>query len=154
MDLLIDELDAEDLDTRQAAAVALGRIGDRKATLALVAALTIRELALPAAGALARLGDGEAFDALIGLLGHADTAVRQAVIAALNSIGHPDMPERIVGLLDDPNPVVRESAVRIAGYFGYAACADGSSPAPTPPRRSAARPWTPAVFDTPAPFPR
>jgi len=124
VDLLISELDAEDLDTRQAAVVALGRIGDRKATLPLVTALGDPELALPAAGALARLGDPEAYDALMGLLGHADSAVRQAVIAALNSIGHPKTPERVAGLLEDPNPVVRESAVRIAGYFGYPSCAD------------------------------
>ncbi len=30
------------------------------------------------------------------------------------------MPARVGALLDDPNPVVRESAVKIAGYFGYA----------------------------------
>jgi len=124
VDLLIGELDAEDLETRQAAVVALGRIGDRKATLPLVGALGDPELALPAAGALARLGDPEAYDALMGLLGHPDSAVRQAVIAALNSIGHPKMAEHIAGLLEDPNPVIRESAVRIAGYFGYAGCAD------------------------------
>jgi HEAT repeat protein len=122
VDLLIEQLQAEDLDTRQAAAVALGRIGDRRATPALVAALTDPELALPAAGALAHLGDGDAFEALLGLLGHGDTAVRQAVIAALNSIGHADMPARIAALLDDPDPVVRESAVRVAGYFGYREC--------------------------------
>jgi PAS domain S-box-containing protein len=122
--LLIDQLRAEDLDTRQAAALALGRIGDRRATDALVAAVGDPELALPAAGALARLGDSDAFEALLGLLDHADTAVRQAVIAALNSIGHPDMPRRIVVLLDDTSPVVRESAVKIAGYFGYRECLD------------------------------
>ncbi len=27
-------------------------------------------------------------------------------------------------MLDDPSPFVRESAVRVAGYFGYAACVD------------------------------
>ena len=27
-------------------------------------------------------------------------------------------------MLDDPNPRVRESAVKIAGYFGYPECAD------------------------------
>ena len=43
-------------------------------------------------------------------------------IAALNSIGHADMPARIIALLDDPDPIVRESAVRIAGYFGYPEC--------------------------------
>jgi HEAT repeat protein len=122
--LLIDQLGAEDLDTRQAAAVALGRIGDRRATDALLATLSDPELALPAAGALARLGDSDAFEALLGLLDHGDTAVRQAIIAALNSIGHPDMPARIVVLLDDVNPVVRESAVKIAGYFGYRECLD------------------------------
>jgi HEAT repeat protein len=124
VDLVIDQLGAEDLDTRQAAAVALGRIGDRKATPALVAALSDAELALPAAGALAHLGGGDAFEALLGLIGHGDSAVRQAAIGALNSIGHADMPSRIVALLDDPNPVVRESAVRIAGYFGYRECLD------------------------------
>jgi HEAT repeat protein len=122
--LLIDQLRAEDLDTRQAAAVALGRIGDRRATRPLVATLTDPELALPAAGALARLGDGDAFEALLGLLGHVDSAVRQAAIAALNSIGHREMPARIVALLDDANPVIRESAVKIAGYFGYPECID------------------------------
>jgi len=124
VDLLIDQLAAEDLEIRQAAVVALGRIGDRKATRALVAALADPELQLPVAGALARLGDQDAFEALLGLLDHADTAVRQAAIAALNSIGHPDMPARVGLLLDDPNPVVRESAVKIAGYFGYAGCAE------------------------------
>ena len=122
VDLLIDQLQAEDLDTRQAAAVALGRIGDRRATGALVAALADPELALPAAGALAHLGDGDAFEALLGLLGHGEIAVRQAAIAALNSIGHADMPARIVALLDDADAIVRESAVRIAGYFGYREC--------------------------------
>ena len=37
----------------------------------------------------------EPFEALVELLGHGDTAVRQAAIGALNSIGHPDMPARV-----------------------------------------------------------
>lgn len=122
VDLLIEQLRAEDLDTRQAAAVALGRIGDARATAALADSLSDPELALPAAGALARIGDGAAFGALMALVGHDDTAVRQAAVAALNSIGHADMPIRIVTLLDDANPNVRESAVKIAGYFGYPQC--------------------------------
>jgi hypothetical protein len=101
--------------------------------------LTDPELALPAAGALAHLGDGDAFEALFGMLGHGDTAVRQAVIAALNSIGGAEMPARITALLDDPNPIVRDSAVRIAGYFGHRGASAGSSNcAPTRRRRSAA----------------
>ncbi len=120
--LLIEQLRAEDLDTRQAAAVALGRIGDPGATAALVAALQDPELALAAAGALARIGDQGAFPALLQLVGNRDVAVRQAAIAALNSIGHPEMPGHIVQLLEDPDPVVRESALKIAGYFGYPDC--------------------------------
>jgi HEAT repeat protein len=119
---LLEQLQAEDLDTRQAAAVALGRIGDRRATAPLVAALEERELTMVAAGALARIGDGAAFEALVTRLGDPDAAIRQAVIAALNSIGHSDMPGRIAILLTDADPIVRESALKIAGYFGYPDC--------------------------------
>jgi len=121
---LIEQLHAEDLDTRQAAAVALGRIGDRRATAPLVAALDDSELTLAAAGALARIGDSSAFEGLVTRLGYPDAAIRQAVIAALNSIGHPEMPQRIAALLTDPDPIVRESALKIAGYFGYSDCLD------------------------------
>jgi HEAT repeat protein len=122
--LLVEQLRAEDLETRQAAAVALGRIGDRRATPALIEALRERGLAIPAAGALARIGNRDAFESLIAMLGEKDAAIRQAVIAALNSIGHPDMAARIAQRLDDADPLVRESALRIAGYFGYPRCLD------------------------------
>jgi HEAT repeat protein len=120
--LLIDQLRVEDLETRQAAAVALGRIGDARATPALIDALRDAELAVPAAGALARIGDRDAFEGLLALLGERDPATRQSAIAALNSIGHPDMASRIAARLTDPEPLVRESAIRIAGYFGYPEC--------------------------------
>jgi HEAT repeat protein len=120
--LLIEQLHAEDLETRQAAVVALGRIGDRRATAPLVAALEDTELAVAVAGALARIGAPDAFEPLMARLGEPDSAVRQAVIAALNSIGHPEMPRRILRLLDDADATVRESALRIAGYFGYPEC--------------------------------
>ena len=120
--LLAEQLKAEDLETRQAAAVALGRIGDRRAAAALIEALSDREVAVAAAGALARIGDAAAFEPLMRLLGDTDSAIRQAAIAALNSIGHPAMPERIAGLLASTDATVRESALRIAGYFGYAQC--------------------------------
>jgi HEAT repeat protein len=123
--LLAEQLQAEDLETRQAAAVALGRIGDRRATAALVAALSDREMAVPAAGALARIGDANAFEPLIDLLGDPDAGIRQSAIAALNSIGHPSMPGRIAALVTDSDPIVRESALKVAGYFGYSECLDG-----------------------------
>ena len=37
------------------------------------------------------------------------------------------MAARVPSLLGDPDPLVRESAVEIAGYFGYASCVDGCS---------------------------
>jgi HEAT repeat protein len=43
-------------------------------------------------------------------------------VAALNSIGHPQMEATVAGRLSDPSPGVRESAARIAGYFGYVSC--------------------------------
>lgn len=125
VDLLIEQLGAEDLDTRHAAIVGLGRIGDRRATLPLIDLLSRDPASIVVtAGALARLGDARAFETLIALIGHPDAAVRQAVIAALNSIGHPDMARRLGPLLSDPDSHVRESAVRIAGYFGYDECAE------------------------------
>lgn len=123
--LLTAQLLDGELETRQAAAVALGRIGDANAVPALIEALQDQpSLAVLAAEALAKIGDRRAFEALLGMLGHPQLVVRQAAVAALNSLGHPDMPRRLVPLLEDPNPWVRESAVKIAGYFGYPECVD------------------------------
>jgi HEAT repeat protein len=123
VDLLVEQLSAEDLETQLAAVAALGRLGDRRATPALVPLLDRdRDVAVAASAALARIGDPAAFEALVPLLGSGDATVRQAAIGALNSLGHPDMASRIVALLQSPDPLLRESAVRIAGYFGYREC--------------------------------
>jgi HEAT repeat protein len=125
-DLLIAQLDAEDLETRLAAVVALGRIGSIRAVPALTSLLNADpELVMVTTAALGKIGDRRAFEALLGLLGHADAAVRLGAIAALNSLGHPDMPGQIETLLTDSNPLVRESAVKIAGYFAYDNCIEG-----------------------------
>jgi HEAT repeat protein len=124
-ELLIENLETEDFETRLAAVFALGRIGDARAVPSLVGILSSdHELVIAAAGALAKIGDRRAFEPLLSLLGHPQAAVRQSAIAAINSIGHPEMPQRAVSLLNDPHPHVRESAIRIAGYFGYAECID------------------------------
>ncbi len=121
--LLIEQLHAEDLDTRRAAVMAIGRIGDPLAVPELIRLLSDDpELIIPTAGALAKIGDRQAFEALLPLLGHRNPAVRQAVIGALNSIGHPDMGDAMADLMQSDNPLVRESAIRIAGYFGYPQC--------------------------------
>jgi HEAT repeat protein len=120
VDLLVAQLAAEDDATRLAAITALGRVGDRRATPALIDALDDSpEIVVAAAAALAKLGDARAFEPLLRLVAHRDPSVRQATIGALNSLGHPDMPARVAVMLDDSDPRVRESAVRIAGYFGY-----------------------------------
>ena len=76
--LLIEQLEAEELETRQAAVIALGRIGDAQAVPALTRVLTADdELAIATAGALANIGDRRAFDPLLSLLGHPEAAVRQ-----------------------------------------------------------------------------
>lgn len=126
LDVLTAQLVRGDIDTRRAAAVALGRIGDRRAVPALIDVLSESEpmLLAPVAGALAHLGDERAFEPLIALLGQRDPAARQAVIGALNSIGHPAMAARIADLLSSSDPNVRQSAAKIAGYFGYPDAAD------------------------------
>ena len=117
--LLLTQLTAEDLEVRRAAVVALGRIGDTKATSAVVDKLGDESLAIDAANALARIGDPGAVDGLLNLLGNGDASIRQAAVSALNSLIPPSMSERIIPLLNDADPNVRESAVKIAGYFGY-----------------------------------
>lgn len=122
-ELLMEQLESHDLETRYAAVVALGRIGDTRAVGILTRLLKADpELVIAAADALARIGDRSAFEALLELLGHQDAGVRQAAIAALNSLGHPDMPEKLQTLLINDNPYLRESAVKIAGYFAFAEC--------------------------------
>ncbi len=112
-------------DVLRAAAFVLGRIGSPTSVPALIAMLD--DGADPgvignAAGALGAIGDGRAFPRLLELMDHDAAIVRQAVVAALNSIGHPKMEAAIAGRLSDPSPHMRESAARVAGYFGYDSC--------------------------------
>ncbi|HKX31170.1 MAG TPA: HEAT repeat domain-containing protein [Blastocatellia bacterium] len=124
-EILIEQLEADDLDTRQTALIALGRLGDPSAIDAIVRLIREdEELIVIAVGALAKIGDRQAFEPLLNLLGHRLAVVRLATVSALNSLSHPELPARIRLLLSDPNPLVRESAVRIGGYFGYADCVD------------------------------
>ncbi len=120
---LIEELNADDLEIRKAAVATLGRLGHAGVVPTLTNMLAGEsELAIAIAGALAQIGDRSSFDALLELLGHPDIAVRLAAIAALNSLGHPAMPEQMARLLTASNSLVRESAVRIVGYFAFPEC--------------------------------
>lgn len=119
---LIEHLESARAAARLAAASLLGRVGDRRATAPLVEALedTEGEVAAAAAGALANISDPSAVDGLIGVLGHPHAAVRRAAIAAISAIGANGTAARIRLAVTDRNPRVRESAMRIAGYFGFA----------------------------------
>lgn len=124
--LLVSKLSAQsDVEIMTAMINTLGQIGSSQVAPVLVNYLREdwdSELIIAAANSLAKLGDRRAFTDLLRLLGHPDPAVRQAVIAALDSLGHPDLEKHIANLLSDPNPRVRESAVRIAGYFAFSDC--------------------------------
>lgn len=124
-ELLLEQLNSGDEETRKAAVIALGRIGDNRATPALINTLRNDEqLTIATADALSKIGDPRAFEALLELVGDDNAAIRQAVIGALNSLGAPEAPARVQVLLNHANPHVRESAVKIAGYFGFPECAD------------------------------
>ena len=136
VDGLLEQLGAEDLEVRQAAVVALGRIGDARATLPLVAALRDEELTVPIAEALGRLADGRAFETLVRLLSHSDVRVRRAAVTACHALDDARLPGRALTLLADDDARVRECAVRLvsagAGTAALealeAACGDPTDP--------------------------
>ncbi len=121
-ELLIEQLNIRDFEARQAAIGALERIGEVRAVPALIRILNEEdneELIISTANALTKIGDRQGFEALVNFLGHPNSAVRQAIIAALNALNHPKMAEKALILLKNPNPLVRESAIKIIGYVGY-----------------------------------
>ncbi|MFH1000493.1 MAG: HEAT repeat domain-containing protein, partial [Bacteroidota bacterium] len=116
-------LQSDEDETRKAAAIALGRIGDPNSTQALIEMIGENEdLTIFVIGSLAKLGVSEAFEPLLKQLGNPNPSIRRATIAALNSIGHPEMPTRIQKLLETGTSLELESAIQIAGYFGYQNC--------------------------------
>src|SRR5687768_16344351 len=72
LNLLITQLDAEDLEVRRSAVIALGRIGDSRATLPLSNLLREEDLAIDTANAVAQIGDPRALDGLLNLIGNSD----------------------------------------------------------------------------------
>lgn len=125
IDSLVENLNADDIDTQRAAVLALGRIGNKRATEALLRLLgTDNGLSVSIAGALAMIGDAAAYGPLQEYLGHPSAGVRQAVVSALNAIGHPDLANDLPRWLIDANANVRECAVKIAVYGGFPQCTE------------------------------
>ena len=118
---IVEQLESGNRSTRLAAAALLGRLGDRRATHALIDVLGQgdADLSSVAATSLATLGDAQALPALLPLFSEPHAALRQAAIGAVNSIGADSTQQHIVARFMDPSAHVRECAIRVAGYFGY-----------------------------------
>ncbi|MEM9745882.1 MAG: HEAT repeat domain-containing protein [Actinomycetota bacterium] len=116
IDELSERLDDRDLDVRQSAARALGRIGDGRAVPALVQALTTRQISVNTAGvALLRLG-AEDPGPLPMHLRAPHPRVRATVAEVLGELGEVHVRHEIADLLHD-DPVVWRSAVRALGQL-------------------------------------
>ncbi len=124
-ELLIEQLEADDFEMRQAVVAALGQIGDTRSVPALIKLIaTDGDLVVAAVEALGMIRDAGAQNALVGLLGHADTFVRQAAISALGTMTPVILETDVERLLANENPLVRESAAIIAGSARYRSCSD------------------------------
>jgi len=99
-------------NVRHTAAQALGKIGDRAAAPALIAAAEQGDfwVRYAAVEALGRLGDERAVGALLRLI-QQDAWTRPAIVQALGNIGHLDAVETLVAALEDNNDAVRVASM-------------------------------------------
>ncbi len=125
VDMLISALSDDDADVRCTAAAALGEAGNRRAVAPLCELLDRDPDAAPVvASALGAIGSPDALPALDHLLDDQRAAVRHAAIGAINSVAYDATQSLAARLLVDPSAHRREAGARIAGYFGFASCAD------------------------------
>jgi HEAT repeat protein len=96
----------------------MGRIGDPGSVPTLVDVSADDDLAVTAIGALAMIGAADAYIPVSKLLGHPRAIVRQAAVAAIHSLAHPERSNDVRRWLGHADPLVRESAVKIACYLG------------------------------------
>jgi HEAT repeat protein len=117
---LIAALGDEDPFVREAAATALGEIGE-PAVEPLIAALgdEDRNVRSAAAKALGRLGNARAVEPLIAALGDEARDVRSAAAGALGRFGEPAV-EPLITALGDEDPLVRNVAAEALGRLGNA----------------------------------
>ena len=133
LDKLIEDLKVEDEEIRQAAADALGKIGDSRAVEPLIGVLDIdRDVSEAAAWALGEIGDARAVEPLIKTLHEymafadydGDAEVRYAVERALGKIGEPAVEPLIRELrnerLQGSEATIRECAADTLGMIGDA----------------------------------
>jgi HEAT repeat protein len=123
---LIAALADVDVNVRHAAAASLGQIGDRAAVMPLVEALRTEPwLTYPAIHALGEIRDPRAAPALLDLLG--DEFFRGPALEALGSLADRSALPRLVPHLHDPEPVLRNAAIRAVVAIEERATAAGES---------------------------
>ncbi len=122
--ILIDQLKTADYDLKIEILRALGNFTDQEVIQTLTDFLEEEDddLIVSALNSLARIGSREPYHKILNLLKHPSNVVRRTAIAALNSIGHPQMSKDIEHLLYSENLLELDSAIRIAGYFGFQNC--------------------------------
>jgi HEAT repeat protein len=103
---------------RHHAAHVLSKIGDQRATGALINALqdSDAKVVLKAAHALGQLGAFEAIPALVGLLGHENREVQTTLATTLEGFGEAALP-RLIEALSHAQWQVREHAADILGLI-------------------------------------
>ncbi len=124
VDPLLLALTSGDVDVRWKAAVALGDIGDPRAIGPLAELLDDedRYVRTRAADALGRIG-GPAEQVLVHLLSKGQKQERCGAALGLGKVGDPAAIEALLSVLGDPEPDVRDAAVRAFGEIGERAVA-------------------------------
>ena len=120
----LQQLHSEDWTARSAAAVELGKLGDRQAAKSLSAVLRdpAAEVAREAASALGALGDGSAVESLSAVVvnadGYFDSTVRIAAADALGKLQDRGAVPALVAGVRDPIAEVSQAAIRALGSLG------------------------------------
>jgi HEAT repeat protein len=120
MPVCVAMLGDRDAGTRGSAALALGRIGDRRAVESLILALAdsdtfVRESAISALG---KLGDPRSVNALCAALNDSNDFVRFDAATALGELKDPRAVEPLIAALKDPDPEIRGQAAAALGKIG------------------------------------
>jgi len=106
---------------QEAAARALGKIGDVRAVEPLIAAVNSKfyEVRKEAVEALGKIGDSRIEIHLITALKDENENLREAAVAALCSISKPGATESLIKALSDKDCFVREGAANVLGQIGW-----------------------------------
>ena len=118
--------DASD-EAKKAIIEIAAQIGDRGAVPVLLQALAEADeddVLVRLCDAFGRLRDARAYEALRELFGHGSGFVRQAAVAAVSSLSHPDTARDLLAGLQDRAPEIRESNLKVAACLGPASCFD------------------------------